>query len=87
MSKLIHLIAWFMLGCITSSFIAWLGAVHPALFKVAMLIYGLVAIFLACSVILDDAIRTFFKVEHDYYYGLIIAIAAATIIGGVVTIL
>jgi hypothetical protein len=87
MIKLIHLTAWFLLGCITSSFLAWLGVIHPALFRVAVLVYGLITVFLACSIILDDAIRNFFGIESEYYYGVIIAVAVSVLVGAVVTVL
>ncbi len=40
MARAVHLGAWFLLGCIASSFISWLGALHPALFRVMWVIYS-----------------------------------------------
>lgn len=87
MSKLVHLAACFLLGCIASSFIAWLGKIHPALFKVVLLIYGLTAILLGLSVVLDDAVINFFQIPKDCYYSVIIAISAVSILGLIVTVL
>lgn len=87
MSKLIHLTAWFMLGCISSSFVAWLGKIHPALFKVAALIYGLTAILLGLSVVLDDAIIKYFSMQSENYYGVIIAVSVSVIVGLIITVL
>ncbi|MEI1374633.1 hypothetical protein PQG02_28985 [Nostoc sp. UHCC 0926] len=39
MAKAIHLGAWLLLGCIASSSVAWLGALHPALFWVMWVVY------------------------------------------------
>lgn len=85
MAKAVHLGAWFLLGCIASSFVAWLGALHPALTRVMWVIYIVAAAAIAIAVITDDAARNFLKLSELDYYALLIAIAAAIFLGGIVT--
>jgi hypothetical protein len=85
MSKAVHLGTWFLLGCIASSFVAWLGALHPALFRVMWIIYIFCGVALCVALLTDDAVRRFLKLtEHDYY-ALLIAIAVSIVLGGVMT--
>lgn len=85
MEKVIHLGAWFLLGCIASSFISWLGTIHPALLPVMWLFYGFVAVILVLMLLTDDAIKKFLKISDIDYYAMLIAIASAIFIGGIVT--
>lgn len=85
MAKLIYLGSWFLTGCISSSAIAWLGTLHPALWRVMWLVYGLATLGIGLAVLLDDAIRPYIKVETETYYGAIIAIAFAILTGGLLT--
>ena len=85
MAKAVHLGAWFLLGCIASSSVAWLGALHPALFRVMWVIYIISGAALVLALLTDDAVRQFLKLpEHDYY-ALLIAIAASIILGGMLS--
>ncbi len=85
MAKAVHLGSWFLLGCIASSFIAWLGALHPALFRVMWVIYIVAAASLVIALITDDAARKFLKISEIDYYALLIAVASAIFLGGVIT--
>jgi hypothetical protein len=82
MARAVHLGAWFLLGCIASSFISWLGALHPALFRVMWVIYIMSAAALIIALITDDAVRSFLKISAPDYYALLIAIASAILLGG-----
>ena len=82
MAKAIHLGAWFLLGCIASSFIAWLGALHPALTRVMWVIYIMSLALLAVALLTDDAVRPFLKLSEHDYYALLIAIAFSIVLGG-----
>lgn len=85
MAKAIHLGAWFLLGCIASSSVAWLGALHPALFRVMWVIYIMSGVGLVLALLTDDAIRPFLKLSSPDYYARLIAIAISIILGGVVS--
>lgn len=85
MAKAIHLGAWFLTGCIASSFVAWLGVIHPALFRVMWVVYIVSAAALALALLTDDAARLFLKLTEPDYYALLIAIAFSILLGGVLT--
>lgn len=85
MAKAIHLGAWLLTGCIASSFIAWLGALHPALFRVMWIVYIFTAFSLVLALFTDDAVRSFFKLSEPDYYALLIAISGALVLGGVLS--
>ncbi|WP_414579642.1 hypothetical protein [Anabaena sp. CCY 9402-a] len=85
MAKAVHLGAWFLLGCIASSFVAWLGALHPALFRVMWVVYIMSTAALGVALVTDDAVRQFFKLSEHDYYALLIAIAAAIFLGGMLS--
>ncbi|WP_445631572.1 hypothetical protein [Nostoc sp. DSM 114167] len=85
MAKAVHLGAWFLLGCIASSFVAWLGALHPALFRVMWVVYIMSGAGLAIALLTDDAVRPFLKLSEPDYYALLIAIAVSIVLGGLIT--
>jgi len=85
MAKAVHLGAWFLTGCIASSFVAWLGALHPALFRAMWIVYIVAAAALGLALVTDDASRQFLKLAEPDYYALLIAIAAAILLGGILT--
>ncbi|WZI66419.1 MAG: hypothetical protein HEQ35_29655 [Gloeotrichia echinulata IR180] len=62
MARAVHLGEWFLLGCIASSFISWLGALHPALFRAMWIVYIICAAALVIALITDDAVRVFLKI-------------------------
>lgn len=82
MAKAIHLGAWFLTGCIASSFVAWLGALHPALFRVMWVVYIVATVALVLALFTDDAVRPFFRLSEPDYYALLIAISGALVLGG-----
>ncbi|WP_445630420.1 hypothetical protein [Nostoc sp. DSM 114167] len=85
MAKAVHLGAWFLLGCIASSSVAWLGALHPALFRVMWVVYIMSFVGLALALLTDDAMRTFLKLAEPDYYALLIAIAVSIVLGGMLS--
>ncbi len=85
MDKAVHLGAWFLLGCIASSFVAWLGALHPALFRVMWVVYIMSFAGLVLALVTDDAVRPFLKLSEPDYYALLIAIASAIVLGGMLS--
>lgn len=82
MAKVIHLSSWFLLGCIASSTVAWLGAVHPALQRCAIAIYIFMLAVWVLSWLADDAISPYLKLSQSDYYGVLIALGIALVIGG-----
>lgn len=84
MARTIHFTAYFLLGCIASSLVSWLGSIHPALFPVMWFIYGLVGLGVIMALLLDDAIRPKIKLSESDYYAVMIAFAFAIAIGGIV---
>lgn len=85
MAKAVHLGAWFFLGCIASSSVAWLGALHPALFRVMWVVYILSGVALVLALLTDDAVRQFLKLSEPDYYALLIAIAVSILLGGMLS--
>ncbi|MGF1934525.1 MAG: hypothetical protein RM347_008995 [Nostoc sp. ChiQUE02] len=85
MAKAVHLGAWFLLGCIASSSLAWLGALHPALFRVMWVVYIMCGVALALALLADDAVRAFLKLSEPDYYALLIAIAVSIVLGGMLS--
>ena len=84
MARTIHFSAYFLLGCIASSLVSWVGSIHPALFPVMWFIYGLVAVIFAMALLLDDAVRPQLKLAEVDYYAVMIAFAVAIALGGLV---
>lgn len=85
MAKAVHLGAWFLLGCIASSFVAWLGALHPALFRVMWVVYIMSGAALCLGLLTDDAMRQFLKLSEPDYYALLIAITVSIVLGGMLS--
>ncbi|MEH2300011.1 MAG: hypothetical protein V7K88_13545 [Nostoc sp.] len=85
MAKAVYLGAWFFLGCIASSSVAWLGALHPALYRAMWVIYIMSIAGLVLALLTDDAIRPFLKLSEPDYYALLIAIAVSIVLGGLIT--
>ncbi len=61
---------------------AWLGALHPALFRVMWVIYIMCAAALGMALVTDDAARQFLKISEPDYYALLIAVACSVVLGG-----
>ena len=85
MAKAVHLGAWFLLGCIASSLVAWLGTLHPALLRVSLVVYIFCFVAWGVSLLADDAIRPFLKLSESDYYALVFAIIISVFFGGVTT--
>lgn len=85
MARAIHLGSCFLVGCIASSFLAWLGALHPSLFRVMWVIYIVLAALLVVALLTDDAARQFLKISELDYYALLIAIASSIFLGAIIT--
>ncbi|MEH2456392.1 hypothetical protein [Nostoc sp.] len=85
MAKAVHLGAWFLSGCIASSSVAWLGALHPALFRVMWVIYIMSCAALCLALLTDDAVRPFLKLSQHDYYALLIAIPVSIVLGGMLS--
>jgi hypothetical protein len=85
MAKAVHLGAWFLCGCIASSFVSWLGVMHPALFRMMWVVYIMCAVALTLALLTDDAVRQFLRLPEPEYYALLIAIAVSIVLGGIVT--
>jgi hypothetical protein len=49
------------------------------------LIYGFAVVILVLMLLTDDAIKKFLKISDIDYYAMLIAIASAIFIGGIVT--
>ena len=85
MAKAIHLGSWFLLGCIASSFVAWLGRLHPALLRVMWVVYIVAAFSLVLALFTDDAVRPFFRLSEPDYYALLMAITGSLLLGGLLS--
>lgn len=85
MAKAVHLGAWFLLGCIASSLVAWLGTLHPALLRVSLVVYIFCFVVWGLGLLADDAIRPFLKLSEPDYYALLIAIVFSIFFGGATT--
>jgi fucose 4-O-acetylase-like acetyltransferase len=73
---------WFLVGCITSSAIAWFGSVHPSFRVIPVALYILLfAVWVICWLV-DDAVYPYLKLSQKDYYGLLIAVGVAIALGG-----
>jgi fucose 4-O-acetylase-like acetyltransferase len=83
MAKVMYLSAWFLLGCIISSSITWLGSLHESLRSSAIAIQVFLFALTAMAWLADDAVSGFLRLKQSDYYGLLIAIKIALLTGGV----
>ncbi|BDA69318.1 hypothetical protein CAL7716_034840 [Calothrix sp. PCC 7716] len=82
MAKVMYLFSCFLLGCITSSSVAYLSSLHVSLSKVTAAIYIVLFAVWALSWLADDAIAPYLKLKQHDYYGLLIAVGIALVTGG-----
>lgn len=82
MSKVMYLFSCFLLGCITSSFVAYLPLMHSALTKVSVSIYIVLFAMWALCWLADDAIAPYLKLKMPDYYAMLIAVGIALLTGG-----
>jgi hypothetical protein len=82
MAKVMYLFSCFLLGCITSSSVAYLSSL-PSLSKVTAAIYIVLFAVWALSWLADDAIAHYLKLKQHDYYGMLIAVGIALVTGGV----
>ncbi|OLP15616.1 hypothetical protein BST81_25420 [Leptolyngbya sp. 'hensonii'] len=90
MTRAIHLTAYFLVGCIASTILAWMGGLHPALTRFAVAIYLLVGMGWLAFLLFDDALLKPFRLTLLEYRAVLIATMVATLIGiatGVMTCL
>ena len=85
MAKAIHLIAWFMLGCIAHSFAIWLGGLHPVLLNVVICCYVIIALMWLAAWVADDAIVQVLGVNHMILYGSLLGFSITLLIGASLT--
>jgi hypothetical protein len=84
-SKALYLIGLFLVGCSASSLLAWLGTLHPNMFRVIGAAYGLIAAAWGVCWLCDDAIAPYFKAKNLNFYACLISFAVAIAIGGLCT--
>lgn len=72
----------FLLGCITSSTVAYLSSLHVSLQKVSAAIYIILLAVWALGWLADDAIAPYLKFKQHDYYGMLIAVGIALVTGG-----
>lgn len=82
MVRALHFSSWFITGCIGSSLIVWLGRLHPALIKITIAIYGILAAVWVLAWLVDDAAAKFLKLELTDYYAVLFIVAASALLGG-----
>jgi len=76
-----HFLALFGLGCAGSSLIAWLSAVHPALYGTGLSFFIIGAVLWFICFLLDDLFSPYLGLDTRSYHALMIAIAVAAVIG------
>lgn len=88
MTKAIHLLSYFLAGCIASTALSWLAGIHPALVRFAVGVYLLLGVFWVGLFIFDDALLKYFRLNLLEYRAVLVATMGAVAIGigvGVVT--
>lgn len=83
MARVMHLASWFLLGCIVSSGIAWIGSVHQSLQGASLAIQIVLFAMTSLAWLADDAIAGYLKLKNQDYYAILIATKIALITGGV----
>lgn len=86
MSKATHLISLFLAGCVATSLVGVVATLNPAFFQFCILL-GIV--FLSTWLlawVLDDWVILHLKLERFTYYSVLIAAAAAVLLGGGIAI-
>ena len=83
MAKVMYLGSWFLLGCIISSSITWVGSLHESLQKAAIAIQIVLLAVTSIGWLADDAISAYLKLTQRDYYALLISIKISLITGGV----
>ncbi len=83
MVKVMHLTSWFLLGCITSSSVTWLGSLHESLYRSAIAINIFLFALTSMAWLADDAVAGYLKLKHQDYYGVLITIKISIVTGGV----
>lgn len=83
MAKVMHLACWFLLGCITSSGVTWLGSLHEGLKSTAIAINIFLFALTSMAWLADDAVAGYLKLKQQDYYGVLIAIKISIVTGGI----
>lgn len=73
------------MGCITSSLVSWLMSLHPALVTPGIALYFLVFGSWAIAWVADDAVIKFLRIDPLDYSAILIGLAVAVLLGGIVT--
>lgn len=82
MAKAIHLIGWFLTGCIASTLFLWSASLHPVLQRFVITGYIVIAVTWAAFLILDDAVLGYFeRISILGYRAILIATALAVLCG------
>lgn len=82
MAKAAHYLGLFLLGCVATSLIGTVATIHPIFFRLAAFIAGLALALWILAWLLDDWLIKSFTIEPMYYYGALVAIAIAILLGG-----
>lgn len=85
MAKAMHLIGWFLLGCIAHSFAIWMSGLHPILGNLVLTFYMVLIIGWAAAWIVDDAIINATGLDQMIFYGALIGFAITGILGAALT--
>lgn len=81
MSRAIHLISYFLAGCIASTLISWSGGLHPVLLRFAVALYLLAGVCWTAFLIFDDALLKRFEMTLLEYRAVLVGTMAAVAIG------
>jgi hypothetical protein len=85
MVKVMFLASRFLVGIITSSLVSWVMSLHPALTIPGLALYFLALVGWVVAWIIDDAAIKFLKTDINDYSAVLIGLAVAVVVGGVVT--
>jgi hypothetical protein len=85
MARVMYLLSRFLLGCITSSLVAWVMSLHPALVNTGLALYLLAVVSWVFAWLADDSVIKFLKIDPLDYSAVLIGLAVAAALGGLVT--
>jgi hypothetical protein len=85
MAKVMFLASRFLVGIITSSLVSWVMSLHPALITPGLALYFLALVGWVVAWLVDDSAIKFLKTDLNDYSAVLIGLAVAVVLGGLIT--
>jgi hypothetical protein len=79
--RAIHLVNYFVAGCIASSLLGWIASLHPMAFRVIAFLLATLGIIWASAWLLDYSLSQFLKISIQQLQAVLVGVLAFVIIG------